>query len=56
MNKYDILATIDAYIVRISNATRYAHSNADYIGLLSIKAHLEDLSDWFAGINRANNI
>lgn len=56
MSKHDILATIDAYIVRISSATCYAHSNAEYIGLLSIKAHLEDFSDWLAGINRANNI
>ena len=56
MTKYDILDIVDTYIVRISNAMRYAHSNAEYVGLLSIKAQLEDFSDWLAGINRANNI
>jgi hypothetical protein len=53
MSKYDILDTVDAYIIRISNAMRYAHSDADFIGLLSVKAQLEDFSDWLMGINRA---
>ena len=52
MSKHNILATVDAYIVRTMEAMSKAHSDAEYVGLCYILGQLEDFSDWLVGIHR----
>lgn len=53
MSNANILATVDAYIARIMEATRYVTNDADYFGLMCVLINLEDFSDWLMGIHRA---